>query len=265
MSGKTIRDRLRVLWLAVLALTPLISAFVPAVQTSNWLKVILAPAYLMWVGKLLYDNWDWFYFRFTRLVLIVTQAEVRWSMSVEMSINDDGSAIETVYHTILSARQDAKPWQDHILEKIIALPRSGGMIRIRSTDVPTGPEDSVTILVLDVSDLVIPFRNSERTLDEIVGILDSVRGELRPSQEKYTFRVNLDGLNPYFGLFVRKLRMPQQQLLHFECDFSEEVGSQKGRVQVNKTRISLTTQSLTTLAALSRRYVTLSALDLTSP
>jgi hypothetical protein len=120
-------------------------------------------------------------------------------------------------------------------------------------------------LYFGVSEVTVPFKKSEQITDEIISIVnDILLPECRPDSQQYILKVKFGEQNPYFGLFVRKLRLPDQNLVSFKVEFYENVGHKKEKVEVSKAEVALITESLPSLQILSRRYITLASLDLTN-
>lgn len=249
---------IKYIWFLFLAITPLL----PLWLSNQWLLTILGPSYLLWLANLLYDHSDWFYFHATRLMLWVSNEEVAWSLAADWS-ETNADPTQAVYTVLRQAYPDAVLWQNSPTEKIIKLPL-GCVVRMRQTSSVDSLSQTEQGFLLEIADLVVPFRRSTRMLDELIALLDQVRPLLTPASENYRFRVTMAGANPYFGLFVRRLRVPQQQLKSFICEFSERVGPITEDIQVGENRIALVAHSLSSLQTLSRRYVTLATLDLTN-
>jgi hypothetical protein len=256
---------LKPIWLFFLVATPVAIALLPS-GSPAWIKAALVPSYLLWLIKIAYDNSDRVYFNVNRFFLFITNGQVRWTMSVEMTtaLKLD-AACDTAFTAIRKAWPSAAVWRNEPADKQIHLPGGGGLLRVRQAMFQTDPDDLGAALIVDLSDLLIPFRASTRTLEQITGIFESIRRQLQPQSEKYTLKVKFDASNPYYGLFIRQLRVPKQEIVSFLCDIDQHVGPERGRVAVSQERLALTTTSLSTLNTLSRRYITLASLDLTNP
>ena len=264
MNRRTVLRSLKPLWLIILVAAPVAVAYLPT-GAPAWLKAVFGASYLLWLFRLAYDNSERVYFHCNRFLLFITNGQVRWTMSVEMTTDLSPSACDTAFATIRAAWPSAVVWRNDPGDKEVHLPGGGGLLRIRQTSYPTDTNRIEDVLVINLSDLLIPFRASNHTLDLIVSVLESVRQKLQPKSEKYTLKVKFDSVNPYYGLFIRQLRLPNQEIVSFTCDIDQRVGPDKGRVVVNQDRLALTTTNLTTMSLLSRRYITLASLDLSNP
>jgi len=143
----------------------------------------------------------------------------------------------------------------------------GCTLRLRLDSLPNDldNEEPEQVLMVEISDLVVSFGRSEKTLESIISLIsDLILPVIKPASEKYIFRMKFGASNPYFGLFVRRLRVSNQKLLSFRCEFAENVGYKPGRVDVSAEKLTLITSNVTSFQTLTKRYVTLSALDLTS-
>jgi hypothetical protein len=233
---------------AIIALLPMIPIVMPDfVNRYPVIKFFTTPAWLIFVGKLLYDNFDRFYFWITRSWLWITNAEVDWLLSAELSGKSDESTLDAIIQKIITAFPGAKIWHSDNRKKIIELPL-GFNIQLRNTLSGDGLGSAEQIFVLNISELVVPFRKSEDVFDKLVALIDDIVLPLiNPETQKYTFKVRFGKVNPYFGLFVRKLRVPEQRLVAFRVEFDEHVGHKTERVDVSEARASLTTQSLSNI------------------
>lgn len=260
-----IRRIFKIIALVGLILAPLTSALFiqDAWKKSYPILNALDYSYLLFVLMVLYDRWDPFYFHTTKGIMWLWNSKVSWSMTAEWERVASQEPVTAIYEALKASYPDAVPWMNGEREKIIKLP-IGCMVRIRQVMTFDGIEGESTIVSIDIGDLVVPFRSATEILDAIVGLLTVSHKALRPDAERYTFRVTMPGPNPYFGLFVRQLRLPKQQLVSFICEFTEYIGPIEEQVQVSDKRISFVAHSVSTLQTLSRRYVTLATLDLTS-
>jgi len=255
----------RIIWYIFIIMGPAVPILFP--QWANrypLLKYIFTPAWMALVGKLLYDNSNRFYFWFTRSWMWVTNAGVDWSLSVDLTGKSDKKNLEIIFDKIIKIYPDAKPWHNEEFKKIIELP-FGCNIRFGQSVFQDGIERTYTTFYLNVSELVVPFRESGEMLNKLVSLIaDVILPIVKPEKEKYSFKVKFGDTNPYFGLFVRRLRIPDQSLVTFRVEFDETVGHKKEKVDVSESRVALTTQSLPNLQILSRRYITLATLDMSN-
>ena len=183
-------------------------------------------------------------------------------MSVKFTSGVDIENLTNIYKNILSDDKDAKAWKNEPREKIVNLSYPiAGVIRLRLFSIANEIEDNDSLL-FQISDLSVPFRQSEKTLNYIAEIIEKIiKREIKSAKEEYTFKVNFGEGNPYFGLFVKRLRIPNQELRTFHCEFVERRGKAEAMIDVSAKRISMTTNNSFDFRNLSSRYVSLASID----
>jgi hypothetical protein len=249
-------------WLSffVWAVLPLIPLLIPAIAKHPLWPLI--PGYLLWVLKLSFDHFDQVNLFFNKLILRITNREVVWGMSAEFSGNFSSEKLQDVYGSLLDFLPTAKTWRDEKDSKIVKLPM-GGTLKIETLTVRDGEDDFTEILHFDLSDYVVPFNHSEKLLNQLIELIDkTIRSVVNAEREKYTFKVGFGEKNPYFGLFMKRLRLSEQGNIRFNISFKEKIGVNSGRVEVSTDKLVVVTKSLSSLQHFSSKYITLSSLNL---
>lgn len=239
--------------------------FPKLIENYPILLLLTNTAWLALVSKLLYDNSSSVYFWVNRGLMWVINSEVDWSLTVVLSGYREEEVLEKIFSEILNAYPNGKSWHNDQFKKIIELP-IGCNIQFEEKIKGGFVEDEQTVFFFKVSELIVPFRHSQQTLELLVSLIGNiVLPIIKPEHEKYSFKVKFGSANPYFGLFVRAMRIPSHSLITFRVEFDEKVGQTNERVDVSNERVALTTKNLHNLQALSKRYITLATLDLTNP
>ncbi len=254
---RTLRMTLRV----VAVLSPLIPIIWPS---NHYLKVFATPL-ICEIGKILYDEWAQFYLWTTRLFFKLTNARVSWTMSAEYRGSCDPECLHSIASAIVDTYTGSVLWHDSDYEKIVKL-SIGGAARVRVVTTVDALDEEDTIFHFQLTDYPVPFRDSDGALQSLVALFDtSIKPLVQPSREKYVLKVSFGDPNPYFGLFLRRVNLPKQELVAFHCIFTEKIGPSKETIQVSKDHIAVVTRSLVNLQALARRYITLAGLSSSNP
>lgn len=224
----------------------------------------LTPSWVALVGKILYDNSAKFYFWFTRAYMLITNTEVEWSLNVVLQdVHSEDDIVSKIFEDIVHTYSDAKIWHADDHRKIIELPSLGCNIRLEEKLVGDSLDNEEIELFFSISELVVPFRKSEYISEQVILLINNILLQrVSTNKQKYTLRIKFGKNNPYFGLFVRKLRVSDQNSINFHIEFNESVGHKEEKIQVSTDYVTLVTQNLTNLQVLAKRYVTLATIDL---
>ena len=111
------------------------------------------------------------------------------------------------------------------------------------------------ILRLESTEIEIPYRTWNKNAPSIAGFFGDLEDMLRSQNPKYGCRVIFAKFNPYYGLFLRKIRTPE--IASFEVSFTEQIGNILDHVQIGKSKVSITTGRADHWQSLSSKYVAL--------
>ena len=171
---------------------------------------------------------------------------------------EQDSVTEHAVTSVLDVFPQARLWQNDATQKIVHAP--GFTLRIKLLHDVSAEESELptTNLFLDLTDMNVSYRYTEKTLSKkIAPLLEKLSRNLRAEWTKYTLRIKYDGANPFFGLYVKKL--PPHQVAKFHCELFEIVGSETDSVMIGKEEAIINTTSITSLLALSQKYLSLSS------
>lgn len=256
-------DLLWFLWFAVLTLGPIIlqpilQPIVPA-SVLPLVQVIVSGGWLGMLFKMLYDRWDRFYFFANRVWLWLTQDPIALDFSAEFGVGDRTDALNIAWDTIKTHFPDAKPRNHTDRGLVVRLERYSVFLsrhaEIVEPSIVTEPRNA---LLIEISDFTQPYRTGSRILEnEIFPLLEWLKEALAPTDQKYQMKLIFERANPYFGLFVRKLHLPQ--VISFNCQFVDAKSTgQRETVTVNKDKLTIVTEQISSLQSLTRKYISLS-------
>ena len=109
---------------------------------------------------------------------------------------------------------------------------------------PGGVDDSE--VSISVAPVTVGYRNSRRFLDkELLPLLERCSTELRASRALYGLKVGFPGANPFYGIYIQRLRLSSVREFKIEFQLSPLQGS--GRIVVGKKGIEVVSESVSGL------------------
>jgi len=209
--------------------------------------------------KMLYDASARVYLVVNRAIAWLTSATANWEFAIQYVIPaEQDSATEQAINSIFDVFPKARLWQDDATQKIVHAPGFTVRIKLLHDVSLEESEPPTTNLFLDLTDMNVSYRYTEKTLfKKIAPLLEKLSRNINAEWTKYTLRIKYDGANPFFGLYVKKL--PPHQVAKFHCELFEIVGSERDSVTVGKEETIIITTSITSLLALSQKYLSLSS------
>jgi len=217
--------------------------------------------FLFWVTtfiKMLYDSSDRFYLLVNRVRAALLNTATTWELTAEYAVSAAGR-LDEITDSIKKSFPNLQVWQNESLRKVIRTDKL--TLRLREspeTDSVLIGLDSSRAVVIDTGGMTIPYRQVESTLErEIIPLLTKVERTLAASRGKYTLRINYDGNNPFFGMYVR--RLPAGALANFKCEIVEAFADESAYVTIEAKRAIIVASSPSNMSATSRKYLLLSS------
>lgn len=237
----------------------LAAILIPQLQEQKIVAIIAAG--IPWAVKLAYEHFDGFNLFANRVVLWLLNREVSWEMKAHFEGDYNQSDVKLIVSAMKKNVPTMKVIQEGNGEVTISFPSLGMVINLSIIRVRSGEDEFVTELVLTLQRLVVPFRHNTKILHSLTSIIeDVIREAIQPDNEKYEFKAYFMTTNPYLGLFLRQLKVSNTPRLNIE--FRDKGGVTDGRVAVSSDKVSLVARDLSSFQALSRKYITLSSLNL---
>ncbi len=260
---KFLEKRLSFLVILILGIILLLPVFFNGITNNPTLWYLVEWGF--WILVFVVSRIERLNFLWTRTWLWLVNGTVSWSMTGEFYTEVTTDAFEKSINNILNIYPESKLWHKKEDEAILKLPKIGGSIRILTTFVQNGIDELNTVYVLEISDLYVPFRQSEKSLNFLISLIDNaIKPELNSKSEKYTLNVKFGDTNPYFGLFIKKFKISDKNSLTFNVQFKDVDDLSQGNVAVSVEKLSLITRNLLSLKLFSQKYITLSSLDMTN-
>ncbi len=226
---------------------------------TDWRPVIIAV--IPWsipLIKMLYDSFPTFYLFVNKIIAITINNSTRWEFSVKYTMPQlSKDYLEDAMNVILKSFPDAKMWQNEKGQKIIRL--TGITMRLKYVNIRQ-PEDEeeTTNLFVDMTDMNIPYRLTNKTLQHRMWpLIEKLTNTIKPDLVQYTMRVKYDGPNPFFGLYIR--RLPPNQIINFHCELFEIIGGEKENVSIHKEETVIISASMENFRTVSMKYLLFSS------
>jgi hypothetical protein len=239
-------------WVILLGLAVVIPNFF---NNSIW-TIVSLPLVL----KFAYDSFDHFNLFVNRFFLWLFSRDVNWELKADFKGDFKVSDLDNILAEIKKL-QKIRILQRGQFERTFSIPDLGMVIKISLNKTRNGEDEFSSYIILAVQRVVVSFRHSTRTLNLLISIFnDAVNKCIDTSNAQYEFKAFFVTTNPYFGLFIRRLKvigMPRVNI-----SYKEKVGANVGDVEVMTDKISLVTRDIQSLQALSHKYLTLSSLNL---
>jgi len=251
---------LTLLFILVVALVPSIAALWLG---GTWSSIAIAvlPSWAIIMLRIAYDHSDPLYFWVNRVIMWILNLEVHWDLEAEWTQYDlTRPILSEIVDEIHRLVPHAILRQDDPSHKILECPDSGySIFVVEQADVSANlleDTDRGRIVRLRISEMIVPFRFADRTMDrELLPMLSGIQKRVGGRQEKYSVKVSFFGDNPYFGFYLRRLSLPQ--IHHFSCEFVDKrAGSNV--VSVSADSVTIVARDLTNVGPLAKKYLALS-------
>ena len=205
----------------------------------------------LFLGQLAYSYSERLYWLLQSVKCYAVNPETQWSLSVRYSLDDwDETTMAAVRHALGTAAVRDRPTIRDL---------SSHRFEIRADELTmevVTSHDEGCYLEVFFEKLPVSFRGSEKAMSErIRPALESLEGKIRARTKQYHLTVYFGKLNPYFGLYMRRLRQEDISLMTIKVTNHPE-----GMLDISKEKISIYTSSLGRLDDSVKKYLTLSEL-----
>lgn len=106
---------------------------------------------------------------------------------------------------------------------------------------------------MDFQDIEVGYRRTKNIMEgDLTRIIEKLKILYKPDKERYGVKIIFKEINPYFGLYLKKLNL-------YDVDaFKVSFHLQEDRVKVNKNSIEINSSSFDSLKTNAKSYLTLS-------
>lgn len=109
---------------------------------------------------------------------------------------------------------------------------------------------------LSIEKLLVPAHRYKEYMHILIEVFSTVERELRAKTVVYSMHIEFHKQNPYFGFFIRHI--PKDSLSKFRCTFAPSIATAGSTIDVQKSGIVITTDSISKLHNLAISYLSLS-------
>jgi len=216
--------------------------------------------FIFWITtlvKMLYDSWDRFYLVINRIKANALNTATTWEISAEYSLEKSG-LIDDITASIAKAFPSIKYRENTRFHKIVQINKLTLFLKESpETDANLIDSDGTVSEIIETAKVTIPYRQIENTLErEIIPLFNHIEHYNTPEKCKYTLRINYDGKNPFFGLYVR--RLPSGVISNFKCDIIEKIAGESTFITIEAKKVTIISGSTNDLLLVSRKYLLMS-------
>ncbi len=242
-----------ILWITIVA----IAFWAPSWFNYAWWS--FGVGFFPIAAKLAYDHFDSVNLLANKFILFISNKAVSW----EMKANFEGPCTEKDIVSIIEKwkkNHSVKILQSERFITTVSLEELGMVIKFSIANIRRDEDEHFRELILHVQRMQVPFRTSTNTLNTLIHLINKAKEVFFFEKEKYTFKVVFADKNPYLGLFLKRLQLSNESMVL--VDFGESEGAASAKVTVNKNKVSLIAKDLHSLQIFSKKYITLSSLNL---
>lgn len=198
----------------------------------------------------IYHSEDKFYWAVQKFKYFLVNPDTQWDLSVKYKINSFDLDLLSVLQKEISTIA--------ILDTAETRRLSAQRIEIRADEliVEVYFDERRSAVEVFFGKIPVSFRGAQRTIEKRISpVLESIENKLLVSSKAYFLSVYFGDANPYFGLYMRRLRPQDVSEVNIKLKIND-----KDNMNVSKQKLTVTTSSLSDLGNSVRKYLTLSKL-----
>lgn len=208
------------------------------------------------VFEVAYRRWERLYLAVRRLILWTTNPSTQWNVEVDYAGEFRASDVDRVSLLLQERYGHGRLLAEDTTGRTLQL--DGMVVRISlvaAFDHDKVEHDHVHDLVLRFSDVRTTYRGAKGLADGIASLLDQAERLIEPEATKFSATVEFEDLNPYFGLYVQRLR--RDTVRSFQCTLSPdgEQGEDPSTVVVGLKQVAVSSRNASDWLRLSKRYL----------
>lgn len=237
----------------------------------EWAGLILS--WLLTICAVAYNRWNALYLFVTRLRFRLLNPTSLWSVHVTMRGEFDPQSLDHSIDHLRRLWPDTRKQYETTTSKTVRL--DGLLLELRweqigdenwqdsDADAPTAVATQTVVkravattqLAMTVRDIRASYRESSQLVDRLSSLVEEINRSIGARPVEFGSVIRFPSTNPYFGVWVRRLR--PKELKSFLCAFAVEAegGGVAGTVTVGLAQIELVSSSAVHWAMLSKRYL----------
>jgi len=116
---------------------------------------------------------------------------------------------------------------------------------------------ATNFLTIDTLPMNHTFKRAQKLVEQLVHLLEHISDMIDATEQKYEIQIRFNGINPYFGFYVQKVKLPN--ITRFDCELSEQIGGFRHTVVISEKSITIITNSISSLLSLAINYLSLTS------
>ncbi|MGN4807854.1 hypothetical protein ACTFSP_09625 [Bacillus cereus group sp. MYBK108-2] len=234
-------------WLMTIGLIILNFITPPSKSWVNfWTNGTIILGWILLAIQTTYNNLDIFFMFVKRMKFQIQNPDCVWNMRMYMMTNASGNLLDELDLKLaqiytadqLKIRQISMVRRDYKL----------GAIRFE-----VNYNEDKKEFIFDIQDMEVSYRGSKRIFDDKLDILiNDLRRVFQPYNERYHVGIEFKELNPYFGLFLKKL--DSKNIDGFNVSFHMK----DSQINVYKKQIEISSGNYENLKSTAKSYLALS-------
>ncbi len=228
-------------WLLVLLAALVLQVVVgwPFRRPSDWLALL---AITTLIFKHLYAHCSWLYLFLQKCWLWLTNVTTEWSLDVQLRLADEepSEGVSQRLEKVILGRYTAA--LDHV-KRSGPLDFEFRLARQFSAMATVADDDGSPVISIQIMDMSVGFRDSIRRIEEhICPFFEYIEHQfhVKPDGRKYGLIAHFLDQNPYFGVFIQKLRI--ERVDTFNLTIKSDTPSKM--ISVKRDRVELLAKSL---------------------
>lgn len=226
---------------------------------SVWAMIFaVLPPWCFSLFIVLYDFWDKFHFWINRMIVNWQNKDVDWELRAEYQDFESNGKLDDILTYLNKEFPKSQFIVNEANQKIIRM--ESFPLRLRVSDEPFSSVDSsmpTSFLVIDTMPMNHTFRRARKLVEHIAHLLEHIASMVDATEQKYEIQIRFSGVNPYFGFYVQRVKLPN--VTRFDCEFSEQVGGYRQTVVISEKAITIVTNSISSLLLLAKDYLSLTS------
>ena len=235
--------------------------------------IALGLSWLLTIFTVAYNRWNALYLFVTRLRFRITNPTSLWSVHITMRGDFNPQSLDQSIEHLRAVWPDTRKQHETTTSKTVRL--DGLLLELRWEQLANedwkddGPDGrtavatravatravTTTQLAITVRDIRASYRESSQFVDRLSSLVEEINRSIGARPVEFGSVIKFPSNNPYFGVWVRRLR--PKELKSFLCAFAVEAegGGVAGTVTVGLNQVELVSSSAVHWAMLSKRYL----------
>ena len=245
-GGNIVKKNIDILFGVLLLALIIYLAWFP--KSWFWENGTILLGWILFVLQSLYSRGDKLYWFVQKVKYSIINPDTQWDLTVRYS----GQKVDA---TVIPAVQVALA-KAAIFDRAVVRNISEQRIEIKADELTMEVYIEDQSLQVMFTKIPVTFRGSNRTIDKrITPALEELEACLAIEEKSYWLTVYFGTMNPYFGLYIR--RLGQQNVTEMNIRINNNGLNQ---LEINKQKLTISTTTLNELGATAKKYLTLSHL-----